>query len=195
MNLADLESIGLTQEELQNRVVSAIVGRLLTTSAFDWEEDCEYPTNSQFSRKLTEGIQAAIDAKFESLVASNIVPVIATKVDELVIQRTNLWGEKKGAPVTFLEYLIERADQVMAEPLDKQGRTRAECERGGNSFYEVKGSNRIAAAVDKCLTTHLQECANTLVKEAQTKVAASLGEVLKSALIDAQSKLKVTVTR
>lgn len=195
MQKLDLSSIGITEEEIQNRVVASLVEGLMNKSYYDYEEGQEIQAYSEFGKRLNAALKSAIDAKFDALVESQIQPLIAAKVDALVIQQTNQWGEKKKEPVTFLEYLVDRADKFMVEPVDSKGRTREECERARDSFYQSGTNNRLAAAVDKAIGAHLQNCVNAVVKEAQSKVQTSLSEVLQTALSEAQKNLKVTITR
>lgn len=187
MNSVNLESLGFTVEELQARVVNNLVDRLLSGHTFG--------EGSPVHRQFQNVIKTAIDVKLDTLFETQILPHISSQVDELIIQKTNEWGEKKGAPVTFLEYLVERADLFINEPVDSRGRTRAQCAASHDSFSEVRGSNRLINAVETKLNSHLQACVQAVVKDATDKVGVAMGDLLKTTLKNAQDNIKVNITR
>jgi hypothetical protein len=194
MNPIDLKSIGITEEELQQRVVDAIVNRMLSSTAFNYDEGQSFTTASPVYRKIQESIKSAIDAKFDMFFESHVCPLVGTKIDDLVIQKTNEWGEKRGEPVTFLEYLIEQAEKHLNEPLDARGRTRSQCAATRDSFNPVRGSTRLANAIDQKIAMHLEQCVTIVVRDATDKVGTAMQDVLKNALETAKDKIKVKIS-
>ena len=194
MNPFDLKSIGITEEELQQRVVDTITNRMLSSTAFDYDESRSFSTASPIFRKIQDSIKSAIDSKFDLLFDSQIRPLVDTEIDSLVIQKTNEWGEKKGEPVTFLEYLIEQAEKYINEPVDSRGRTRSQCAASHDSFNSVRGSTRLANAVDQKIALHLEQCVTAVMRDATDKVGAAMQDVLKNALDTAKEKIKVKIS-
>lgn len=192
MNSIDLAIIGLSQEELQTRLIETLCERAMTNISFNEEGD-PWKGDSRFSVKLRDAIQKRIDAAIDLVADKYITPLLAGKIETLTLQGTNHWGEAKGEPITFIEYLTQRAEKYMVEPVDSSGKSEAECRRSGNSFYG-KGTTRIAQAIDKHLEYSIKSAMEAALKDAQSKITASMAEACKMALADVQQKLKVTVT-
>lgn len=194
MNLELLQAVGLTPEELQQRVVVHVSEMLLKQYEYDPEDNSSYSVASRFAKQAQENIKAAIDLKFEQVAREIIVPMISEQVDNLIIQRTSQYGEKKGAAVTFLEYLTERVDQILTEPVDAQGRTKAECERARDSWYAGKTNmvtNLIGAEVDKQISRFAQDMARTALDQVKEALVTGLAATFD----EAKAKTKISIVR
>ena len=185
----NLEQLGFTQEELQDRVVKTIVDDLTKTRTSD-EEGFEYSAVSRFKGELQGRIKAAVDAKINSVFDGEIVPRIEEMIDECTLQETNTWGEKRGEPMTFVEYLVNRSDAYLREKVDFSGKTKAQ-----DSGYNWKGcQTRVAFLVHKHLHYSMETFAKQALKDANSTITESLEEAVKIALHGVQERLKVKVT-
>ena len=191
MNTIDLAIIGLSQEELQARLVETLCDRAMSNISYDEDGD-PWKGDSRFAVKLKDAIQKRIDAAVDEVADKHITPLLAGKIESFSLQATNQWGESKGEPVTFIEYLTQRAEKYMIEPVDSNGKSQAECQRSGNSFYG-KGTTRISQAIDKHLEYSIKSAMESALKDAQSQITKSMAEACKMALADVQAKLKVTV--
>jgi len=192
MNNIDLAIIGLTQEELQNRLIESLCDRALTCITFDEDGDV-FASGSPLSARLRKEIQERIDDAIRLVADKHITPQLVDKIESITLQQTNEWGEKKGEPVSFIEYLTKRTEKFMVEPVDANGRSQEECRRRGDSFYG-KGTTRIAQAIDKHLEYSIKSAMEKALADAQSTITVSLTEACKLALTEVQSKLKVQVT-
>ena len=191
MNTIDLAIIGLSQEDLQARLIETLCDRAMTGISYDEDGD-PWKGDSRFAVKLKDAIQKRIDAAVDLVADTHITPLLAGKIESFTLQATNEWGEAKGAPVSFIEYLTERAEKYMIEPVDSNGKSEAECRRSGNSFYG-KGTTRISQAIDKHLEYSIKVAMERALADAQSQITKSMAEACKMALADVQQKLKVTV--
>ncbi len=186
MNI-DLKALGITEEDLIARIVDSTVSRMLDSIGYDEDGD-EFVDNSRMATRLTEIVQKMIDAKVQALADTHVKPLIASRLESLVLQQTNKWGEKTGQPVTFIEYLTQRAEVYMAEPVDINGKTQNEDRYNWRQY-----STRVAHMMEKYLATSIRIAMEQALKDANASISKGLAEAVKIALADAQAKLKVDV--
>lgn len=182
MNI-DLASIGLTKEELQDRVVSAIANSLLTTVRFNMDpdinpdEDSGYVENSLLKRKLDAEVMKKIDEAITELGNKHVLPLVTSVIEGHVLQQTNQWGEKKGEPMTFIEYLIDRAGQYIREPVNYNGKSRAE-----DNYNWSQKSTRVTWMIDKHLSLAIDKAMTSALKTANESIIGGLKEAVNVAL-------------
>jgi hypothetical protein len=121
----DLNELGLTQEDLQQRVVDRLCDRLLSREMAGEEGDI-YLGDSNLKHLLDKAIQQRIDAAMNAVADKYILPNATQRIESLMLQETNQWGEKKGQPLSFTEYLIKRADAYMQEKVNYEGKSKDE---------------------------------------------------------------------
>ena len=180
----DLEALGFTKEEIAERVIDRITASILTTGATD-EDGYGYEVPSEFKRDLDKAVKARIDAEVTRIGDEHILPHIADLIDGVTLQQTNQWGEAKGEPVTFTEYLVERAEAYMTEPVDYNGKTKKE---SGNFSFSAKGT-RVAYMIDK----HLHYAIDTAMKKALADANATIAKGLNESVRTAIKNLTVNV--
>lgn len=189
MNL-DLNSLGFTQEELQERVVERICDQLLTSIDYNPDSDEEQPVASRFQNAVKDLVKKRIDETVASLAERYVLPNVSQYIEELTIQSTNEWGEKKGAPVTFIEYLVQRSQAYMREEVNHDGKAKAEADSYG---WSGSKQTRITYLIHK----HLQYSIETAMKEALAvatgEVARGIHETARLKLNEIAATLKVSV--
>jgi len=182
----DLEAIGISAEELQERVVDRIAERALNNLSFDEYGD-PHARPSALKRKIDEEIQKRIDEAVTEIADKHILPNVSEYVETLTLQTTNKWGEKKGEPITFIEYLVERAHAYMTEEVDWNGKTKG-VEYG--SFR--KAGTRVAFMIDKHLQFNIEQAMTQALREVNGSIAKGLEETVKMKLAEILQGLKVT---
>jgi hypothetical protein len=183
-----LESIGLTQDELQERLIDALCDRLLTTVYFDDDGD-ETLQGSRLKKQLQSQVEKKIDAAINAIAEKHILPNVATYLENLVLQQTNEWGEKKREPVTFIEYLVQRAEHYLNETVSHDGKGKAE---GG---YQWSGAQtRVAYLVHHHLQYSIETAMKQAVKDANSVIVGGLAETVKMKLKEVSDKLTVGVS-
>lgn len=184
----DLKDIGITEEELQNRVVERICSQMLEGVSFDEDGD-EHYRESRFAKKLQAAVNKQIDDTVTALAEKHVFPNVTKYVEELTLQETNKWGEKTGKPITFIEYLTQRADAFMREEVNHNGKTRNE-----DSYSWRARSTRIAYMVHEHLQYSIDAAMKKAMAEANSSIAKGLEGAVKLALEQATQKLKVAVS-
>jgi len=165
LSTAQLEALGISRDELIYKIVERCAEGVL--SSISWDEDGEETRrSSDVERRLKALCQSTIDEKVKAIADAHVLPMIKDRIENLTLQETNKWGEKTGTPVTFIEYLVKRADAYLIEPVNYDGKSKEEV--GGYSFSGAQ--SRITHMVHK----HLHYSIETAMKNALSQVNAAL---------------------
>lgn len=185
----DLAALGITQAELQDRVIERVCEQLLTGIGYDPEGEGEFTTASAFHRQIQARIQAQITDTINAIAEREILPNVASFIENLILQETNSWGEKQGAPVTFIEYLVKRAEAYMQEKVDFKGMDKA----NSGSYSWTGTQTRITHLVH----AHLHYSIETAMKEALNvatgSIAKGIHETARLKLNEIAASMKVQV--
>jgi len=180
----DLKELGLTQEELQERVVERICDTLLDgTGTDDYGE--EHADLSPWRERLDGLVRQRIDAKVEEMACREVLPRVGEMIEGLVLHRTNEWGEKKGGHLTFIEYLVQRAEAYLREPVTRDGKR--------PDSYSGATQERIAHMVDQHLHDAIEKAMKEAVRTANDAIVAGLAETVKMKLEEIAKGLRVAV--
>lgn len=186
----DLETLGFTKEELQERVVERICEQVLSGVGYDPDSDAEFTTASQFHRELDKRIKEQINTTINAIAEREVLPNVSAYIESLTLQETNSWGEKRGESVSFTEYLVQRAQAYMREEVNYQGKSKAEADG-----YSWSGSKQ--TRVTHLIHEHLQHSIATAMKDALTvatgEIARGIHETARHKLNEIAANLKVQV--
>lgn len=104
-----LKEIGITKEELQDKVIEKVVRCVLSRNTFDENGNVE-AISSDFSNRLNKLVQEKIQSTIDKIASKSVLPNVEKYIKELKIQKTNSYGEPKQDPQTIVEYLIQTAE-------------------------------------------------------------------------------------
>lgn len=181
------ELLGITQEEIQQKVVDAAVERLMTTVYTDEEGD-EYPRRSDWTKRVEDAVLEAIDARVDAIAMEHVEPAIGELIDDCVLQRTNEWGDKKGEPLTFTEYLVQRADGWLQAKVDFNGQS-----KGQGSYGWRPNGTRVEYLIDKHLQYHIKGAMEKALAKANESIAGGIQEAIKVKLAEILNGINVSV--
>lgn len=183
----DLAELGLTQEELQERVVSTIANNLLTQPWMtDDDEEIDHP--SSLKKQIDEEIKRRIDESVAAIVDKHILPNAQTLIENLTLQETNRWGEKKGEPVTFVEYLVQRAEAYMREMVDYDGKDKQQ------AGYHFEGKQtRLTYIVHHHLQYAIDSAMKRVIADGNKLLVEGLEQTCRAQLKLIADKLQVEV--
>lgn len=182
-----LENLGLSREGLAEMVVDQVVQNLLFSASVD-DEGREYPHASDFRDKLKTTITETIHAKVREIGDQHLVPTINGMIENLVLQETTKWGEKRGEPVTFTEYMVQRAEAYLHEEVDFHGKTRAE-----SSYSWSKSGTRISWLVHRHLQLAVESAMKKALENANAMIVGGIEGAVKIKLAEVANQLKVQV--
>lgn len=183
----DLQALGITKEELQERVIERAVQRVFESKHYD--EDGDYVADSPFAKKLQTAVKSAIDKKVAEIAEKHVLPMVGQMVENLTLQQTNGWGEKTGKSITFIEYLVQRADAYLREDVNFEGKGKTEA----NGYSWNKAQTRLTHLVHQ----HLHFAIESSMKDAVTKInaaiAPALADTVKTKLSEITKGLQVAI--
>lgn len=183
----EISELGFTEKELQERVVDGICERLMCKESSDGEGYL-WGSNSDFKKELDKQISTGIESCITQLAEQHVLPNVATYIEELTLQATNKWGEKKGDPISFVEYLVGRANEYMYEKVDYNGRGKGESDYHW-SGHETRITHLIHShlqhEIESAMKQILRDANTTLVEGIKKTVELKLGEIVKSLKVSA----------
>lgn len=186
----DFKSLGFTEDELKQRVVDQICNQLLTATHYDYSEDTEYSGASTLMRDLEKKVREQIDASISTLAEQHILPNVAQYIENLTLQQTNQWGEKRGEPVSFVEYLVQRAEAYMQEQVDHSGKSKTQ----DNSYSWSGKQTRITYLIHQHLQYSIETAMKDAMKVATNSIAKGIEATAKQKLAEIAETLKVGVS-
>lgn len=188
MNIT-LESLGLSKDSIEKKLIEHLAEQLLTEIQYDYDDDSEYRARSVLAKKLDALVKQHIDSTINSLAEKHVLPNVTSYIESLTLQTTNQWGEKKGSPVTFIEYLTQKAEDYMQEKVNFEGKPKSEA--GGYSWNGTQ--TRITHMVHQHLHHSIEIAMKEALKIATSGIATGLQETVKTKLAEVSQKLTVTV--
>lgn len=185
-----LAELGLTKEQMVKIISDKAVERLLE-GRHSGEEGEEYWGESDFKRLMDGNITKAIDVNIQALAKKHVLPGVAKMVKEASLQETNKWGEKKGEKITFIEYLVLKAEHYMHEEVDYEGRTKGQ---KGNCYSWTKEGTRVAHMVHEHLRWSIEKAMKQALDNANSTIVGGLEKAVKIKLDEIAKSLKVRVS-
>ena len=186
-----LEEIGITQEEIQKRVVDELVSRLLMTQFMGYDDSdgvYEDATPTALKKVLDEKIKKHIDAKIDELANKHVLSKASEFIENLCLQETTNWGQKKGEPVSFVEYLIARAEHYLQEDVNYEGKTKKQ-----DGYRWSKSQTRLSHLVHQHLHYSIANAMKEAIKSANETIVGGLEKTVVIKLEEIAKQLKVNV--
>ena len=184
-----LQDIGLTQEELQDRVVEHIADQMIDQVLINLceepveadsgdEESTKRPKKpaagvrrrmrTEFVQRVKKRVNERFDAEIDQLVASVTQAEVKTVVDNFMLHPTNAYGETKGSPMTLTEYVVRRVKKILKEPTTKSSTS--------IRSHKTTGVN-IDTAIRDYVTQIMQANVNDVAAELNAHMKESMLEV------------------
>ncbi|WP_434286268.1 hypothetical protein [Celeribacter sp. SCSIO 80788] len=191
-NIQLLKDLGMTEEQIVEKVVGQIADQMLYGKIGDLDYDeVECGGSTNFRKAVDDLIKKRIDAAVEAVAAKHTLPNVSEYLENLCLQKSNEWGEKKGEEVTFIEYLTQRADTYMREPVDHSGKSKSES--GGFSWS--KRGTRVEYMIDKHLQYNISQAMQSALDSANKSIVEGLKEAVNIKLGEIKVALDTKVTK
>ncbi len=194
MDIQTLQDLGITPEELSNRIVDQTVDALLRSNGFDPETEREICYESKFRKEISSKIQECVDKKIASLAAQHFLPRVSELIESADMRKTNTFGEPKSDPMSFKEYLAYRAENYMTEDVDHNGNSKADLLAKNQSTYDWKASGpRLVVLMKLHIKTSLENEAKKALTDVNKAIAKNIEQVAKEAISSAANAIKINV--
>jgi hypothetical protein len=186
----DFEALGLSKEDVQERLIETLADRMLKAKGWDDDGDeISLPSSlkTQLESLITKRLDLAVQSAFDRVVPTSIDDYVAN----YKIQQTNPYGQPEGPQQTFVEFIAGRVNEYLLELVDGSGVSQREAKAKGNSWYgSGKSQNRInfmldirlAGAINEGIEKAFADTKGLLANGIQAAVLAHLkqfGETLK----------------
>jgi hypothetical protein len=197
--IEELEKIGISRDEIVQRIIDTAANALLGHGTGDEEYDEDEETVKshylkQIRQRLQDSIRVRIDRNVQRIADEQFMPILLERINTLALQRTSTWGEKQGAPQSFIEYLIACAEGYMLEPVDYRGVSQREAQLSRSSWEGGRDSSpRIQYAMDKYFKSYMAEAMKQTLASSTTTTAKAITDAVLSASKDALAKIRVEV--
>ncbi len=112
-------------------------------------------------------------------------------VENLTIQQTNQWGEKRGESMTFIEYLTQRADHWLREEVSYDGKAKSQSDynwRKNGTRVEHMVNSHLQYAVSTAMKNAVDAANKTIIGGLEQAVKIKLGEIAVQLKTEVKSK-------
>lgn len=179
-----LAQLGMTKEELADRVVQQAVRELLHDGAGDGYDG---PAPSRFAEQLQKQIRRSIDRGVRAI-GDRVSPEVERLIEATELRETNRWGEPKGERQTFREYLVAHAQRYYTEQVDREGQAKNEVRYPSDWRAHT---TRAVYLIDRHLRSTIDGVLEQVVAEASKLFAGGLEAGVKQSLEELLQRLKV----
>lgn len=187
MDLQSLEALGITKEDLFNRIVDKAVTEILESTGYDEDGD-EVAVSTKIEKDLRKLVKERVDAKIVEIGDKHILPRITELVEGCCIKVTNGYGEKKAEPMGFVEYMISRAEAYLREEVDHNGKSKSQ------NDYNFRGTQtRVTHLVEKHLHYTIETAMQGALKNANASIIGGINDAVKIKLAEVAKQFSVQV--
>jgi len=181
----NIKELGLTQEQLRELVVERLCDQFMRGREDDEGNVYQSKLAEQIEKKVAERIVAEID----KIAKKHVLPNVAKYIEALCLQETNKWGEAKKEKITFVEYLVKKAEEYLREEVNFEGKSKSQ----SDSYNWKSTQTRIAHLVHQHLQYNIENAMKEAVKNANAVIVGGLEETVKIKLAEIANQLKVEV--
>ena len=194
MDIKTLEALGISKEELAERIIESAVDQLLSSTGFSPETEEETRYESRFKREIEKRVQESVDTKIAALAQEHVLPRVCEMIEAADMKATNKYGEAKGPAMTFKEYMANRAQVYMTEDVDYRGNSKADLAAKNKSDYNWRSCGpRLTVLMRNYIRDSLETQAKAAVNDVNKVIAANIAKAAQDAIAAASANLKVTV--
>ena len=170
-----LEMIGLTQEQLTERVIAGLVDKLAERNVKD-EDD-------RYTRTLREACQSRLSSLVDAAVAKIADERLQGMCDKLVsgklLQPTNEWGDDRGKAFPLSEYITKQSHDYLFTKVNS---------RGESSGYQDKAKTRLEWLLDNSISATVKQIVEEKMGDAGNLLAQSVENSVRYALARYRAK-------
>ena len=189
MDIKTLEALGVSAEDLAERIIDKAVNALLYSTGFDPDTE-EYVTyENKFKKAIEAKIQQTVDAKIAAIADVHIIPRVGELIGSANMVQTNKWGEAKTPPMSFKEYIAHRADAYMCEEVDINGKSKAE----SDSYNWRSCGPRLTVLMRNYIKDSMETAAKSAVNDINKVIAKNIEKASKDAIAATVANLKVSI--
>jgi hypothetical protein len=155
MNQETLEQLGITKDEILDRIVANVLHEGLVDEGFQ-------TAKREIVKGYKEGIQKAIDQTISATCAEAL---------NTVFQPVNTWGEKTGEPTTVRDMFLKSCQDWWVMKVDSHGNPSRDSYGSKKTMVQHHAEKAVADAVSGSMKSELI----AVVADAKQKMADAIG--------------------
>ena len=190
MDIKTLEALGVSAEDLAERIIDQAVNALLYSTGFNPETEEEVTYENKFKKAIEEKIQKTVDQKIAAIASEHVLPKVGYLIEQANMRQTSKYGEPKGEPMTFKEYIAYRADEYMTEDVNLQGQSKNECI---DSYNWRSQGPRLTVLMKNYIKDSMETAAKSAVNDINKVIAKNIEKASKDAIAATVANLKVSI--
>lgn len=190
MDIKTLEALGVSPEDLAERIVDKAVHALLYSTGFNPETEEEVTYENKLKREIENKIQQTVDQKISAIAAEHILPRVGEMIEKADMRKTNRYGEPQSPSLTFKEYIAHRAESYMSEDVNLQGQSKAE---SGDSYNWRSQGPRLTVLMKNYIKNSMEVAAKSAVNDINKVIAKNIEKAAKDAIAATAANIKVSV--
>jgi len=169
---ADMNEIKFDQAALEERIIEQ-AAHAIAENFFDGQM-------GDLERRIVD----LMEAKTAERCDATVLPVIENGIQDFIVRETNRFGEEKGEPKTFAEYLVGLADDYLMEHVGYDGKPKPK-----NDYGYRDADTRLTFLIKKHLRHEVENAMKAATKAINDKIAPALAETVKIQAKDVVAKL------
>ncbi len=169
-----LESVGITRDDVLERVSEIISGNMLN--------------DRRFTSEIDKCIEGHINDAVNNIALQHVIPSLTEMIENYKLQQTSMWGEKVGEPRTFTQYLVDLANSWMTETVDYAGKP-----KGRDGYAWTGKGTRVAHMIHEHLYHNIDNAMKIAMADLNKTVAEGIAATVKIQLQEVLKRLKVEV--
>ena len=190
MDIKTLEALGVSATDLSDRIVEQAVHALLYSTSYG-EDDEESTQASRFKQQIEKRVKDAVDQKIDAMFAEHVLPRVGEIIESADMRKTSHYGEPKGEPMTFKEYIASRAEVYMIEKVDYHGQSKDESK---DSYNWRESGPRLTVLMKLYIKDTLEKSAKSAISDVNKVIAKNIEQAAKDAITSCAASLKVAAT-
>lgn len=195
MDIKTLESLGVSPEDLAERIVDQAVNSLLYSTGFNPETEEEVTYENKFKRAIEAKIQQTVDTKIAAIASEHILPRVGEMIEKADMRKTNRYGEPQTPSMTFKEYIAHRAENYMTEDVDYHGNSKSDLESKNEYAYNWRSCGpRLTVLMRSYIRESLEKSAKEAVTDVNAVIAKNIEKAAKDAISSVAANLKLTIS-
>ncbi len=194
MDIKTLEALGVSAEDLAERIIDQAVHALLYSTGFNPETEEEVTYENKFKKAIEAKIQQTVDLKIAAIASEHILPRVGEMIEKANMRKTNRYGEPQTPSMTFKEYIAHRAESYMTEDVNYFGESKADLEEKNESTYNWRSSGpRLSVLMKLYIKDSMEKAAKTAVTDVNAVIAKNIEKAAKDAIASTLANLKVSI--
>jgi hypothetical protein len=194
----DVSELGLTKNELAERIIDRCVNEILRGSVIRCDEDgapYDDVAPTKFARDIQEHIKSRIDERISKIAVEHVFPRLDESLENMVLQPTDNWGHKKAPPQTLFEYLLAQASAFLTADVNDDGYSREEYKAKHSDTYRWNAAGkRVAVMAQNQLKLKIAAVITSALKDANATVAEGIKQAVETRLAEIAEKVKITTS-